>query len=149
MFKIVNLSVAAGLIEKVEDKIIIKANDAYGAVSLAPNWRSLVMWYIALTTGQFSIPYGVENIYIAEVEIEEGEEVLFAKNALDLNSASWKKIPAKEAVNASIVGWVGGCTNFFGINPEVRVERDLKISSQSPQIGSLFQSLSERTVEFL
>ena len=125
-YKIINISAAEGLVSKDGT---IKINPVYGAISLAPNWRSLAMWYMALTKGYLSIPYGSENTYIAEVEIEDEEEVLFAKNALDLNSASWEKIPAKEAANASINGWVGGCTSFYGINPEVRVERDLKISN--------------------
>ena len=126
MYKILNISIAAELVTKDG---VIKANPVYGAISLAPNWRSLAMWYMALSKGYFSIPYGVENIYIAEVEISSDEEVLFAKNALNLNNTSWRKIPAKEAANASIVGWVGGYTNFFGLSPEVRVERDLKISN--------------------
>ena len=124
-YKIINLSVAEDLVSKDG---IIKVNPVYGAVSLAPNWRSLAIWYIALTRGYLSIPYGSENTYIAEIEVEDNEEVLFSKNALDLCTASWKKIPAKEAVNASIVGWVGNYSNFFGINPEIRVKRDLKIS---------------------
>jgi len=127
MYKIINLSVVADLIDKKNK--IIKTNPVYGAISLAPNWRSLFMWYMALSKGYFSIPYGAENIYIAEVVVNEDERVLFAKNALNLNSTSWRKIPAKEAANASINGWVGGCTNFYGINPEVRVERDLEISN--------------------
>ena len=124
-YKIINLSVASGLVSKDG---IIRVNPVYGAISLAPNWRSLAIWYMALTKGYLSIPYGAENTYIAEVEIEDEEEVLFAKNALNLNNVSWGKIPAREAVNASINGWVGGCSNFYGINPEVRVERNLKIS---------------------
>jgi len=126
MFKIINLSIAGDLVTKDG---VIKANPVYGAVSLAPNWRSLCMWYMALSNGYFSIPYGAENIYIAEVELKDNEEVLFAKNALSLNSTSWERIPAIEAVNTSINGWVGGCSNFYGINPEVRIERDLKISN--------------------
>ena len=124
-YKIINLSVAEDLVSKDG---VIKVNPIYGAVSLAPNWRSLAIWYIALTRGYLSIPYGSENTYIAEVEIDDGEKVLFAKNALDLSTASWEKIPAIEAASASIVGWVGDYSNFFGINPEIRVERDLKIS---------------------
>jgi len=124
-YKIINLSVAEDLVSKDS---IIRVNPIYGAISLAPNWRSLAIWYIALTRGYLSIPYGAENIYIAEVEVGDEEKILFSKNALDLSTASWKKISAKEAVNACIVGWVGDYSNFFGINPEVRVEKNLKVS---------------------
>jgi len=125
-YKIINISAAAGLIEKVEDKLIIKANDAYNKVSLAPNWGATVTWAEALTNSiDISIPEREEWIFIAEVEIDAAATVEAASSAYILNNAEFNLMSAEEAVvKLTYKDWVN---DFYGDYPEVRVDGPVEV----------------------
>jgi len=126
MYKILNLTAAAGLIAKDSDKIIIKPNDAYGKVSLAPNWGATVTWTEALTNSiGNSISEKEEFIYIAEVEIDADATVEAASSAYILNNAEFNLMSAEEAVvKLTYKDWVN---NFYGDYPEVRVDDPVEV----------------------
>jgi len=130
MYKILNISAAAGLIAKVDNKIIIKPNDAYGKVSLAPSWGATVMWASTLIEmAEFKIPKREEWVFIAEVELDASAMVEGSYDALHLDETVFVKMRADRAVaKLTYKGWTyGPYTQFYGVRPEVRVNNTVEI----------------------
>jgi len=130
MFKILNLSAAAGLVAKDGDKLIVKANDAYGKVSLAPSWGSAVMWADTLSElAEFKIPEREKWVFIAEVELDASAMVEGCYDALHLDEAEFVKMEAGVASSKlTYKGWTcGPYTKFYGVRPEVRVDGPVEI----------------------
>ena len=132
VYKIINNSVAQDLISKDG---MIKANKELGAVSLAPNLRSLWMWGIELCFNSLcpvSFPDKEDTIFIAEVELPDDMVVDFCEDAYDLESASWEKVPVSRTGEVDIDGWqypqglFGSADDDapvnYGTYPEIRVK---------------------------
>jgi len=130
MFKILNISAAAGLVEKVNDKTIAKPNNAYNKVSLAPSWGAAVMWADTLAElSSIRIPEDEKWVFIGEVELDPRQIVEGSSDALHLDETEFVKMRADRAVSRlTYKGWTYGPYNdFYGIRPEVRVDGPVEI----------------------
>jgi len=161
MYKVLNISAAVGLVTRVGNKIIIKPNEAYRKVSLAPSWGATVMWASTLSElAEFKIPEKEKFIFIAEVELDASAIVEGCPDALHLDRAEFKKMSADRAVELTYKDWTYGPYNdFYGVRPEVRVDGPvevkklykikkravLNVAGQAPMID---HELEEMDIEF-
>jgi len=129
-YKILNLSAAAGLVVKAEDKLIIKPNDVYNKVSLAPSWGATVMWADTLARlSSLRIPERENWVFIAEIELDDSVIVEGCFDALHLDKAEFKEMTADRAVSTlTYKDWTYGPYNdFYGVRPEVRVDGPVEV----------------------